>query len=401
MTRRLKILSLVHDLFYGGDETRLLNFANFVDRDRFEHVVVSIHNADQRYSQRHGSMRDQFAADGIEVINLGKHHQTFNGLSLRPSNFLRGLQSLRQVVKQVQDIVKRRGIDVIDARLHAAMLIGAVTAKQCQIPSVGTHYSFTSSDKTLLRRVINQLSFAMSHTVVTDSEYWRAAIKRAIYWPGTRVVNIPNGIFAPVAERQTDGVMHEFGIPADPKTKVIAQISRLVRYKGHTDLLHAAQEVLRHYPHAFFLIVGHSSDTAYQDELHSLADRLGISDRVRIRGYQGAIGDVWQTVDIHAHASHLDSLPNAIIEGMSLGKPAVVTDVGGIPDLVTHEETGLVVPARDRSSMTKGILRLLEQPQNAEKYGRAAQERYRKMYTPPVMARKIEDLFLAVCGQQR
>ena len=215
------------------------------------------------------------------------------------------------------------------------------------------------------------------------------------------MVNIPNGIFAPQPTRAPNAVRNDLGIPHEPNLKIVAQVSRLIRYKGHTTLLDAAKLVLKQCPQAFFLLIGHAADAAYQEELEQQAVRLGIADRVRISGYQGSIGDVWQIVDVHTHASHLDSLPNAIIEGMSAGKAAVVTDVGGIPDLVSNEQTGLVVPTKNVSALATGIVRLLENPDEASRYGAAAQRRYNDRYTPPIMARNIEDLFLEVCKQKR
>ena len=313
MTQRLKILSLVHDLFYGGDETRLLNFAKFFDRDRFEHCVVSIHHADEHHNSRNGTMRDEFAAAGVEVIDLGKSHNQFNATSTRPDHIFRSASSLFRVVDQVKQIVREREIDIIDARLHASILIGAMAARRCGIPSVGTHYSFTASDKKVVRRMVNQISFGMSHTIVTDSEYWRSAIKKAIVWPGTRVVNIPNGIFAPQPTRAPNAVRNDLGIPHEPNLKIAAQVSRLIRYKGHTTLLDAAKIVLKQCPQAFFLLIGHAADAAYQEELEQQAVRLGIADRVRISGYQGSIGDVWQIVDVHLRVHQLHRRSRGIL----------------------------------------------------------------------------------------
>ena len=63
--------------------------------------------------------------------------------------------------------------------------------------------------------------------------------------------------------------------------------------------------------------------------------------------WPGDIAEVWQAVDIHAHPSLLDSSPIAIHESMALGLPAVVSSAGGIPELVEHDVTGLVVPTDD------------------------------------------------------
>ena len=70
MSKRLTVLSLVHNLFFGGDQTRLLSFAKTYDRDRFRHLVASIHLPDEEYMTRFGSMREQFAAVSYTHLTL-------------------------------------------------------------------------------------------------------------------------------------------------------------------------------------------------------------------------------------------------------------------------------------------------------------------------------------------
>jgi glycosyltransferase involved in cell wall biosynthesis len=162
-------------------------------------------------------------------------------------------------------------------------------------------------------------------------------------------------------------------------------------------LLEAARSVLETFPDAFFLLIGYEKGSpGLKDRLERKALELGISDCVRITGYPGAIGDVWNIVDVHVHPTLFDSLPNAIIEGMSLGKPAVVTAVGGIPEAVIHNETGLVVPPGDAPKLAEAIRRLLTNPALAEEFGCAALRRYEERYQPEIMARKIESCFTEV-----
>lgn len=396
----LRILTLVHSLFFGGDETRVLAFSRSCDSSRFKHVVGCLHDPDHAYELRHGSMRPQFREAGVEVINLGARHHSVKPFSGRPDQVLRCMPSLAQLVGKVRQLVREHDIDIIDARLTPTIVIGSIVGRMCKVPVMGTTYSFEHAPS-LVRRVLRQVSFALCNTIITDSEDWRSEFKRSILRPGLRVVNIPGGVFVPQSERVANEVRGELGVPIDPETRVICQVSRLVPYKGHATLLEAAALVLRKFPNAFFLVLGHDPTEQYQKELALQASRLGIADRVRISGYKGPIGDVWNIVDVHAHASHLDSSPNAILESMAAEKPAVVSDVGGIPDLVTHEHTGLVVPSRDADSLAQGILRVLENPREAREFAQAAKQRYLAQYTPQIMTRRLENLFLEMCNQRR
>jgi glycosyltransferase involved in cell wall biosynthesis len=103
-------------------------------------------------------------------------------------------------------------------------------------------------------------------------------------------------------------------------------------------------------------------------------------------------------IDLHVHASRFDSLPNAIIEGMSLGKPAVVTSVGGIPEVVTHGETGLIVPPGDIDGLEGAILRLLDSPAEAARLGAGARRRYEERLRPERMTADMEQLFARLAG---
>jgi L-malate glycosyltransferase len=157
--------------------------------------------------------------------------------------------------------------------------------------------------------------------------------------------------------------------------------------------------VVEHEPRAHFLCVGYErGGDSYKTRLEQEVADLGLSKHVRIAGYPGSIGDVWQTIDIQAHASLFDSLPNAIIEGMSLAKPAVVTSVGGVPEMAEHQKTALVVPPGDPDALAEALLQLLREPETAQSLGEAARRRYEARYRPETMTRRLEDLFCDIVG---
>lgn len=184
------------------------------------------------------------------------------------------------------------------------------------------------------------------------------------------------------------------GRPQDLRVRIVGQVAALVPYKGQMVLLEAARTVIKQEPDTWFLFVGYvRDDLSYRDRLQQRASELGIQDRVTIISYSGHIGDVWKAIDIHVHASLLDSLPNAIMEGMALAKPAVVTNIGGIVEMVEPERTALLVPPNDPAALSRAILRLLRDPELAERLSRAARQRYEVRYQPEVMARRLEECF--------
>jgi glycosyltransferase involved in cell wall biosynthesis len=395
MTKRVRILSLINNLHFGGDENRLLAFAQTVDRRRFDHLLVTLGEADAELDQRCGGMRQQFADAGVEVFALGERLSNRPPLPIKALQLTRtGLTSLR-AIGRLSRLIRRQKIDVLSIHLNTANPVGVLAGLAAGARSVVTTYwvrSYLNEPTRLL--AARQLTLGLADAVVTDSEARSRDIKRWAY-RRPRVAVIPNGIRAPLSDKTRAEMRRTFGLPLDPRVKVIGQISSLIQYKGQSVLLEAARRILLEDAQVAFLLVGYSrGGDAYRKRLERQAVDLGIADRVRIVSYPGHIGDAWQAIDIHVHASLFDSLPNAIIEGMALGKPAVVTSVGGIPEMVEHEKTGLVVPPGDPQSLSRELLRLLNNPRTAEQLGAAARLRYEERCRPEIMTRKLEDLFV-------
>ena len=190
------------------------------------------------------------------------------------------------------------------------------------------------------------------------------------------------------------------GLPA--AAPVVAQVARLVEYKGARQLVRAAALVRRQRPDVWFLLCGYAAgDDAYLRSLHDEAAALGVADRVRIAPWPGPIGDIWAAVDLHAHPSLLDSSPiSRIDESMALGLPLVATTTGGIPELVEDGRTGLLVPPGDPGAVAAALLRLLGEPETAARLGTAARRRYEERHRPEQMTRALEGVIEGVLARR-
>jgi len=190
----------------------------------------------------------------------------------------------------------------------------------------------------------------------------------------------------------------QIGIPDE--ATVIGMIAAFMEFKGHEDLLDAAIQICHQEPNVVFLCQGASrGQTEYEQRLRDRLREAGLQDRFFLRMVSGEIGDVWQLIDIFAHPTRFDSLPLVVMEAMSLRKPAVVTDIGGIPEVVEHEVTGLVVPSRDVDRMAAALLRLVREPALADQFATAARRRYEESLAPEQMARRIEQIFVRAAGR--
>ncbi len=174
-------------------------------------------------------------------------------------------------------------------------------------------------------------------------------------------------------------------------TYVIGMVANLRPVKGPQDFLKAAARVLQISPQTVFLCVGRSADM--QPELTTLAANLGIQDALRFTGERDDIPDLLSIFDVQVSSSLEEGFSNAILEGMAMGKPIVATDVGGNPELVVHEHTGLLVPPGNPDRLAEAILRVLGDQSLREQFGQAGRQRITTLFRVEEMIHQLDTLY--------
>jgi glycosyltransferase involved in cell wall biosynthesis/GR25 family glycosyltransferase involved in LPS biosynthesis len=155
----------------------------------------------------------------------------------------------------------------------------------------------------------------------------------------------------------------------------ILAVGRLLPYKGYPMLLEAAALLRDQGVDLRVDIAGGGDQLA---ELEALRARLGLEDVVTFLGQRSPaeINALWQAADIGAMPSVTEGLPLALVEAMAQGRPMVATRAGGIPEVLRHEENGLLVDVGDVEALAADIRRLIEDPALAARLGNAARRAY-------------------------
>ena len=171
----------------------------------------------------------------------------------------------------------------------------------------------------------------------------------------------------------------------------IVFLGQLVERKGLDVLIEAFARVG---PPAELLIAGGDwSASGYPEQLRTLAHQLGVADRIHFENHRQDVGAVLNTADIFVLPSRSDARPRSIIEAMSLGIPVVASDVGGIPSLVLHEQSGLLVPAEDAGALAAALARLIQSPQLRERMGAAGRVHAGQACRPDLTALEYVGLY--------
>ena len=159
---------------------------------------------------------------------------------------------------------------------------------------------------------------------------------------------------------------------------VIGAIALLRPGKGLETLLDAAPQVLARHPRASFAIVGEGPDLA---ALRARAASLGVAGAVHFAGPRAGALAALSGMQIFAHPSWAEAFPYVILEAMSLARPIVASDVGGVGEAVVDGESGRLVPPRDSGALAGALIELLDDPERARGLGESALRRVRSNFS--------------------
>ncbi len=252
---------------------------------------------------------------------------------------------------------------------------------------VRTRHKSTVISKTWRHRVLYQ---RLPHAVVTTGEEVRDMVVSNTGASESTVTSIPTGVdvemFQPYKNHH---VREEFS--ADEKTLVIGTIAFFRTYKGIPYLLDAAQVVMKRFSYVKFVIVGDGPDYA---EIRQKRDALGLQDHVLLTGFRDDIPSVLAGMDIFVLASiEAEGVPQSVSQAMAMEKSVIATDVGGVSELVKHEETGLLVESKNAEVLAQEMCRLVGNAELRIQLGRAVRKHIVQSYSFTNMLLQTEAVY--------
>ena len=155
--------------------------------------------------------------------------------------------------------------------------------------------------------------------------------------------------------RSTEEAKRALGLPAD--VPLIGAVGRLSAEKGFDRLLTSVSELHKRGVRANLAIIGDGDQRGY---LESLIAKIELTNHVRLVGFHPNPTDWYEAMDVFSLSSLREGLPNVVLEAMALETPVVVTRVAGVPRLVEHDVSGLIVPIDDTNALTTALSRLLK-----------------------------------------
>jgi glycosyltransferase involved in cell wall biosynthesis len=170
---------------------------------------------------------------------------------------------------------------------------------------------------------------------------------------------------------------------------IVGFVGWLLPIKGPMVLLRAMLEVWKKHPETILVLVGKGE---LDVELRTEVLQLDVNSKVKFLGWRDDVDEIMQLIDILVLPSLNEGMGRVLVEAMAAGKPVVASRVGGIPDLVKDEKTGLLVPPGDARALANAILRLVKNPLEAKDMG-AAGRLYCHRFGLEAMVEKLDDLY--------
>ncbi|WP_199618376.1 glycosyltransferase family 4 protein [Paenibacillus alkalitolerans] len=209
-----------------------------------------------------------------------------------------------------------------------------------------------------------------SNLTILSSNWLRNVLVNEFGVPGDRLRVIPNGIDTAAFNTRMDSPA-SYSRSGDNR-KVLICPARLNTIKGHHVLIDALAILKTMRNDWVCWIVG---DGPNRPDFEQQVDALGLRDHIIFFGERDDVPQLFKQADVFVMPSLQDNFPYAVLEAQVAGKPSVVTDAGGIPEMVIHEETGLVSPVRDASALANNLRRILQDDGLRQRLGETARQR--------------------------
>ena len=378
---RTRILYVIDSMGKGGAETQLLKTLARLPLDRFEAFIV--------LSREPGASYEQLAALPIVQETIVLHDASrFNSQAQR-GRF--PILSLVQKAFRLAGIIKSVQPAIIHSWLWYSNLLCGIVRQFSLTPSGGKpscplivsqrgdYYArYGRSRLWLTEKII----YRHADVLLTNSNRIRDDLRHR--YPDKHIQAIRNLLDLPNLRPRS---------PSDtPPLWHIVSVGRLTAEKGHQYLIEALHLLNTKYNRQNFTatILG---DGALQTDLVQLTDRYHLSDRIQMPGFCDDIFSMLSTAHLFVLPSLHESSPNALIEAMGVGLPCIASDVGGVLDLIDHQENGLLIPPRASGALAEAINDLLTNQELAVYLGRNARRKIEEMFDSNRSIQQLEAVY--------
>lgn len=366
----IKVMQIISDSNIGGAGRCVLNFLKYYDRSKFSMVVV--------------------VPTGSLLIPALKELET----PYREAEYIAETSFDKRAVGVLKQIIREENPQVVHTHGNFS---GRVAAKLCGKKIVYTRHSVFPVSPRISHGIgkwVNKTANEFfSDQILAVAEAAKDNLTEGGISP-KKIKVILNGVepVKEVSEAAKEQARTTYGIQKGDFA--VGILARIEPYKGHQYLLEAAKIWKEQGLPVRVIIAGTGP---YLEELKQMAAQLDVEDMVCFAGFVTDIQSLLSVLDVQINASYgTEATSLSLLEGMSLGLPAVVSNYGGNPGVITDGENGFLFPQKDSAALAKKVEQLMKEPQTLARLQAGAKKRFAKDFTAEIYARNIENVYLGV-----
>jgi glycosyltransferase involved in cell wall biosynthesis len=323
-----------------------------------------------------GNLVERLEAGGVRHVDIGFRTKS----EADPRIYF----ALGRIAKFIRD----ERIDIIHSHTRITQLMGELLSRQTGVPYVSTCHGFYKL------RFFRRMFPCWGCKII--------AISRAVYdhlikdfkMDQKNIALIPNGIdmaeFTILPSDARKDLRERYKISDGP---LIGIIARLADVKGHVYLIEAMKDVIIAFPSAKLFIVGEGRE---EKRLRALVNSLGLSENIQFFKVVNRSAEMLPIFDVFVLPSTDEGLGLSAMEAQASGLPVVASRVGGLPDVIEHNRSGVLVEPRNPKALAEAIVGILQNPAKAWDMGRMARVFIEKHFNSSRMVLETLEVYQSV-----
>ena len=366
----IKVLNIISDSNIGGAGRCVLNFLKYYDRKNYDVKVVV----------PRGSLLIP------EIIKLNTEYIEADNIAEKSFDIL--------AINQLITIINNENPDIVHT--HGS-LSGRIAARFCGKKVIYTRHSVFPVSKKISRGIGKFLNKSVNEYLADKIIAVAEAAKDNLTEGGIsekKIIVLLNGVEAvkPCTEEENNETREKYGLSKDDF--VVGIMARMEPYKGHKYLIDAAKILKEKGKNIKVLIIGTGG---YEEELKKYTAEKNMNDTIIFTGFIKDVRRMLGVMDVQANASYgTEATSLALLEGMSLGIPAVVSNYGGNPGVITSGENGYIFKLKDSADMAKYLEKLYDDKDTYEYMKKRALEIFGEKFTAQIYADNICSVYKSV-----
>lgn len=291
-------------------------------------------------------------------------------------------------LKEIQALIKQEQVDVIHTHMSRAHTFGILLKWLTNVPVIATAHN----------RYI-QLHWRFNDFVIANSQATERYHQRYNLVPANRTRTVYCFVderrFAQVAERERQKIRRE--LRYEGNEYLLGIVGEVIPRKGQWYLAQALPELIRRIPELRVLLVGryHRSER-YVQKMRRLQAAAGLHRKMRWLGRRNNVHEYMAAMDQVLVTSTEEPFGLVALEAQLAGKPLIATNVGGLPEIVQHEQSGLLIPARSSTGIIESVERLYQDRELAGRLAATGRERASQRFTSERLTEEVVAVYREV-----